>query len=254
MNTTIEKVREAVRRDGWIRLPAMGDTEYRQLLRFLGEPWCETAVEVRADVKSYLCQAGAIPFHTDHPRADLMAWRCERQDPSDGTQQLIDGLYALAACQPWVEQALRRITLEVRVRGGDEPESVAVVRDTCLGKRLCFAPWLAPQVQDADGRRAFDTLAHRIEATAVEWTIDVRLEEGEVLVIDNGRMLHGRRAIAPDSDRRLRRFWITLPRTEEAGTHRSSPVAARAGAATALGTLSAFFPVNPSHLFTMTSQ
>ena len=37
----------------------------------------------------------------------------------------------------------------------------------------------------------------------------VRLQEGDLLVVDNTRVLHGRRAIQESSPRRLTRFWIT---------------------------------------------
>jgi Taurine catabolism dioxygenase TauD, TfdA family len=37
---------------------------------------------------------------------------------------------------------------------------------------------------------------------------EVRLSPGDLLVVDDRRVLHGRRAIVPSSARRLRRLWV----------------------------------------------
>ena len=38
--------------------------------------------------------------------------------------------------------------------------------------------------------------------------IKFRLEPEECLIIDNGRVLHGRSSLSSDSDRLLKRYWI----------------------------------------------
>lgn len=210
MTTQATQVLDAVRAAGWHRSGPISDADYRRLVSELGEPWCETAVELRPDVRSHLCKPEPIPFHTDHPRADLMAWRCEAQDAADGTQHLLDGLAALAACGRGVRDALASVHAEVRVRGDSPPERYSLVRQGTHGDRLFFAPWLAPLEQDDYSRSAYAALRGEIERRSLTHVEAVRLSEGEVLVIDNGPMLHGRAAIAPSSTRRLRRLWITL--------------------------------------------
>ncbi len=208
MNSHTMDVLEGVRHVGWSRLGPMSDGEYRELVTRLGRPWCETAVELRPDVRSYLCKAEAVPFHTDHPDADLVAWRCEVQDDSDGTQLLVDGLTALRACGAFVRDTLLRVHAEVRVRGDSSPSRVPIVRATREGDRLFFAPWISPLEQDPVSLSAFDALRAAVERLCSTDVQEVRLIEGEVLVIDNGRFLHGRGALAGASRRRLRRFWI----------------------------------------------
>jgi hypothetical protein len=210
MTIDTSAIMEAVRTAGWCRLGPVSDGDYRKLVARLGRPWCETAVELRPDVRSYLCKPEAVPFHTDHPDADLMSWRCEAQDDSDGTQQIVDGLAALEACGTRVRNALTQVHAEVRVRGDSPPSQVPIVRASPTGDRLFFACWIKPVERDPHSLAAFDSLRGEVERRTVSHVQEVRLSEGEVLIIDNGRVLHGRGAIARESRRRLRRFWITL--------------------------------------------
>lgn len=210
MTIDTSAIMKAVRTAGWYRLGPVSDEDYRDLVARLGRPWCETAVELRPDVRSYLCKPEAVPFHTDHPDADLMSWRCEVQDDSDGTQQLLDGLAALQVCGTRVRDVLTQVHAEVRVRGDSPPSRVPIVRASPAGDRLFFASWIKPVERDPHSLAAFDTLRDEIDRRASTHIQEVRLSEGEVLLIDNGRVLHGRGAIALGSRRRLRRFWITL--------------------------------------------
>ncbi len=141
-----------------------------------------------------------------------MSWRCEVQDDSDGTQRLIDGLDALRAYGAQVRDALTKVHAEVRVRGDSPPSRIPIVRATASGDRLFFASWIRPVEAGAHSVAALDALRAEIERRVQSDIREVRLSEGEVLVIDNGRMLHGRGSLPQASRRRLRRFWITLPK------------------------------------------
>lgn len=209
MKLDIAALTESVQRTGWCRLGPMSDAEYRTLVGQLGKPWCETAVELRPDVRSYLCKPEPVPFHTDHPDADWMSWRCEVQDDTDGTQQLVDGLDALRACGANVRDVLLHVHAEVKVRGDSPPSQIPIVRATSAGDRLFFAEWIKPLEADPASSAAFAALRVEIARRSASHLQKVRLSEGEVLVIDNGRLLHGRKGLAGASKRRLRRFWIT---------------------------------------------
>jgi len=199
----------SIQHTGWCRLGPMSDAEYRTLVGQLGAPWCETAVELRLDVQSYLSKPDPVPFHTDHPDADWMSWRCEVQDDADGTQQLVDGLDALRACGPSVRETLMHVHAEVKVRGDSPSMKVPIVRATQAGDRLFFAEWIKPIEVDPRSSSAFTALREELARRAESHVQEVRLAEGEVLVVDNGRLLHGRKGLASMSKRRLRRFWIT---------------------------------------------
>lgn len=222
MTIDIAAITDSVQRIGWCRLGPMSDAEYRTLVGQLGRPWCETAVELRPDVRSYLCKPEPVPFHTDHPDADWMAWRCEVQDETAGTQELVDGLDALAACGPHVRDVLTRVHADVRVRQDSPPVNVPIVRPSTDGDRLFFASWIKPIECDPHSASAFEALKAEMIRRSETHVQEVRLTEGEVLIVDNGRLLHGRKGLATSSKRRLRRFWITLPKYAAIHTIRES--------------------------------
>lgn len=213
---------ESVRHTGWCRLGPMSDAEYRALIGQLGKPWCETAVELRPDVRSYLCKPEPVPFHTDHPDADWMSWRCEVQDESAGTQELVDGLEALRACGPRVRDVLRHVHAEVRVRGDSAPALVPIVRTSGGEDRLFFASWIKPIESDPQASSAFAAMSAEVLRRCESHVQETRLSEGEVLIVDNGRVLHGRKGLPAASKRRLRRFWITLDRYADVRVMRES--------------------------------
>lgn len=222
MPIDIAALTESVQRNGWCRLGPTSDAEYRTLVGQLGKPWCETAVELRPDVRSYLCKPEPVPFHTDHPDADWMSWRCEVQDDADGTQQLVDGLEALRACGPRVREALTRVHAEVRVRQDTPPARVPLLRLSPHGERLFFASWIKPIESDPHSLDAFVALRDEINRRCENSVQEVRLAEGEILIVDNGRLLHGRKGLASASKRRLRRFWITLAKYEAVRVNRDA--------------------------------
>lgn len=201
---------EAVRSAGWCRLGPISDAEYRALVAALGRAWCETAVELRPDVRSYLCRPEPVPFHTDHPEADLIAWRCEQQDSADGSQQLVDGWAALEACGRGVRDVLTHVHAEVRVRQDSPPTRWPIVRASPQGDRLFYADWIKPIEADPHSASAFEALKAEVRRRSESHVEEFRLCEGEILIVDNGRYLHGRKALSSGSVRRLRRFWITL--------------------------------------------
>jgi hypothetical protein len=197
-----------LQRDGWCRIDRISDLAYRNLIAELGKVWCETRVELGSGVQSHLCRPAPVPFHTDHPAAHWTAWRCEAQDETDGAHQLIDGRAALAACGSIVRERLTRVHVEVRAREESPAERVPLVQPTANGERLFFAPWLRPVERDAGSLYAFERLLSELAECAKTSVLEVRLEEGEVLIVDNGRWLHGRRSLPPSSRRRLRQSWI----------------------------------------------
>jgi hypothetical protein len=74
---------------------------------------------------------------------------------------------------------------------------------------LFLAAWTRPLEADAVSIAAFDALRAEIGRTIESSVLEARLIEGEVLVIDHGRILQGRKALEPNSRRRLRRFRTT---------------------------------------------
>lgn len=191
-------VRAALGRDGFAMLADVDPAGFEALADALGGVVLATAVRLQPGAGSYLCAPEPIPLHADDPRMPLIAWRCEHQDVEDGASLLVD-LRAIIAGMP---SADRELLATVRLRGG-RMRGEANIYEPRSGR--CFwAPWLDA---DAEGPalRALERLATEIERAPV---MRVRLAPGDVLVVDNHRVLHGRDAVSPGSRRHLERRWI----------------------------------------------
>lgn len=180
----------------WITTP-MTLEGFDDLSNGLGIVADTTVVRVDPTVPTYLCGHDTVPFHTDHADVDLIAWFCVEQDEADGACLLVDG-QELARGLPGEHVAALR-NLRIRHRGAAESYPVLSGNG-----RIFFAPWLQPQAEDS---AAFDTFRVAVDRHP---TTEVRLLPGQVLIIDNCRMLHGRAAISPRSQRRLVRHWIRI--------------------------------------------
>jgi hypothetical protein len=192
-------------RNGFIVLNPTTCDEYLGLMHALGTPGFQTSVELRDDINTYVCQPGEVPMHTDHPEADLIAWRCERQDDLDGASLIIDGQLVAHRCDQETQRILELTYLAPRRAKGVAPVLTPVLRRLRIQTRICFAPWLTPVGDDPAQARAYQRFATAVSATA---PVEVRLKPGEVLIVDNGRVLHGRRALQAGSRRQLTRLWV----------------------------------------------
>lgn len=178
--------------------------------RELGEIVNDTLVRVVVGKRTYLAQPDPIPFHTDHPKADIIAWRCESQDGIDGASRLIDGYHVLQQLAAAERAILKTLELPAMVRLGDPATPTPILAGESSNPRVFYAPWLEPISRPPDSHKAL--LAFRLALDREEGSArSIRLRPGQVLLVDNHRVLHGRRSLLPNSTRKLRRLWIQLP-------------------------------------------
>lgn len=194
----------ALAQQGYAVVPGHTDVEaVERLLDGLGVIVHRTLVQVRPGIGTYLNSPPAVPLHTDHPAVDWIAWWCERQDALDGASSLVDAHQVVQALDRVTRTSLERVRLacpSLNDRAtGEEPGRHPLLTP----RRVYFAPWLQPkQSSTAHAWRTWTA------AVAAAQRIHVRLQPGDTLVIDNRRMLHGRGALAEDSRRALRRYWV----------------------------------------------
>ncbi|MDE0460311.1 MAG: TauD/TfdA family dioxygenase [Chromatiales bacterium] len=194
-------IEAALARDGHVRC-AVEEGATAELLRRLGDIVDETAVRQRSGATTYLAGRYAVPLHTDHPEADLVAWRCDAQDPRDGASVLADG-HAILRAMGAGAHALRGVELRVPAQLPRQSLDRGAVWD---GRRLYYAPWYPVLRASGDGRRALRTFESLLAMGFGHRR--VRLAAGELLVVDNGRWLHGRDRLSKGSGRFLRRYWL----------------------------------------------
>jgi hypothetical protein len=194
-------IRAGLQRDGLavcsVASEAVGDA-----LSGIGDIVEQTQVRQIEGATTYLCGHDAVPLHTDHPEALVVAWWCEAQAERDGASVLADGHSVLSLLGDQAE-ALQEVEQHVPPQ---LPGQVLLTAPVWSGERLYYAPWYPVLRATGAGRRALRTFRSLLAMGSGHKR--VRLQPGELLVVDNGRWLHGRDKLEKQNGRLLRRFWL----------------------------------------------
>lgn len=146
----------------------------------------------------------ALDFHTDHHRASFIAWHCLVQTLEGGASRLADARAAFDELGPEQQRLLAEIRLfETSIFPGDASTHPLVELGGAVPRFYCSFWSDAPL--DPDHAAAFEAFEAAIRRHQVA---NFRLTPGDVLVIDNRRILHGRSAITGSRDRHLVRHWL----------------------------------------------
>jgi hypothetical protein len=198
----ISGIRTALGDRGFCHIPGPHDeAAFRAIAGSLGPIVHETSVRVNPARRSYLAGEAAVPFHTDHPDVRYIAWLCVAQDPADGTSRFVDGLEAARGLP-----GLSRVRVQCPPLEGLQVDHERPLL-TSNPDQVFFAPWLRTQ---GDPAALADLLEFRLRLDSAA-THEVQLVPRDVVVIDNRRMLHGRRPLSMGSPRHLHRLWIGQP-------------------------------------------
>ena len=191
--------------NGWTILRPQGRDALLAELAQLGPVIQTTEVTPRANAKAALATDKEMQLHTDHPRARWISWECVRQSSEGGYSLLKDTKPALDSLTESERAELRTLAIRTHVVFPDDTGAYPVLRKDGNGTDwVYFTPWMT----DGQSSPAFRKFLHALEASP---TLSVRLYPGESLLIDNGRILHGRSALGGDKDRLLIRRWIASP-------------------------------------------
>jgi hypothetical protein len=214
------------------RLPAEG---YVHIARVLGEEVFTAAarqlgtIELRTDIRvdseaddalrrardplyadrPSVYRADGLSYHTDSPVIDMLAWYCVAQDALDGTSALIDTGDVMQHFDGDDLEVMSRIGVRTMVRDAENREVVREFPLLADGK-LYYAPWLLCDDLGEKERRVAARFADYVAEKDATAPIRIRLKPGEMLFVDNHRILHGRSSIPPDSRRHLVRLYIKV--------------------------------------------
>ncbi len=203
---------EELRERGYALLYGLDERTFVDAMRQFGEIIQVTDVTVKPESRALVTSSKALDFHTDHHRADLVAWYCHEQCDEGGETLLVDGRAVLRALPAGDVDLLRRVLLyEHMVFEGDPDSFPLIERD---GAKLYYSYWLVREDLDGETSAALERFRSALHRVA---PVRVRLKPGEMLVIDNRRVLHGRTEIK--GSRLLRRYWVSLRNPTDGGIH-----------------------------------
>ena len=197
--------RNSITNAGWTVIRPQARECLLAELAQLGPVIQTTEITPRANAKAALATDKEMQLHTDHPRARWINWECIRQSSEGGYSLLKDTKPALDSLTASERDELSALSIRTHVVFSDDTGFYPVLRKDGDGADwLYFTPWMT----DGQSSPAFRKFIQALEATP---TLTLRLSPGESLLIDNGRMLHGRSALGGDKDRLLIRRWIASP-------------------------------------------
>jgi alpha-ketoglutarate-dependent taurine dioxygenase len=218
------EVRERLPREGFVHIDRVLSQEvFAEAAQQLGAITLRTDIRVdpaaddalrrardpqHADRPSVFRAAG-LSYHTDTPLADVLAWYCVEQDAADGSSALVDTGDVARHFDADELAALERVRIRLLTREQAGHEIVNEYPLLAAGK-VYYVPWLvSPDLDDEERNLAarFDDYLAMKDATQ---PIRIRLKPGEMLFIDNHRILHGRSELPPDSRRHLVRLYIRM--------------------------------------------
>lgn len=117
----IEVIRDAIRAQGFYHFQGAQPEVLDELLPALGLVIQTTDVTVKGDGARLVTSDQALDVHTDHYRADLIAWYCVEQSDEGGDTVLVDAEAAYSELAADHQRALERIILtEHKVFADDE--------------------------------------------------------------------------------------------------------------------------------------
>ena len=197
---------------GGIARSSFGSLEaFVKACRNLGQILSIDDVSLIAGSRRHVSNPGPIPFHSDGPAADVVAWFCIRQDEEAGESVLADAVSVLRRLAPAHRGQLRSVNIPYfdHAHPGRPAGYCALLRgDDEAEWRVNYAPWLLPEMGE-DQKAAVAALE---DALSTVGATSLRLAPGQALFIDNWRILHARGAVRPNSRRHLKRIWLRTSR------------------------------------------
>ncbi|MEO1079237.1 MAG: TauD/TfdA family dioxygenase [Pseudomonadota bacterium] len=174
----------------------------------------ESAARTSGNVTRYSRTPDALPLHSDCSNftdpPNLVAFAMERPDADGGGESLV--LSAVDLVKELPEELIE--VLRRPVFPFSPQKRFAVLEgegDDLLVRyyRNQIASAAATQRLDDDLAEALDELDQRL--AAAQGSVHFHMQAGDIIMLDNTRVMHGRKAMAPDSNRLMHRFRLMSP-------------------------------------------
>jgi len=181
---------------------------FEKMTRRMGNVWNVTDVRIEAGSHAMVTSPSDLSLHTDHPQANVIGWYCEEPCPYQAPTLLVDlGDVQTRLSRRDLELLSQIYTPVPGMSGAYSP--ILLFQNGRV--RLNYLDWFPAQGLVSDEHKA--ALRHfqeLIQFKKDNELTSVALRKGEMLFIDNNRMLHGRDFLAADTPRHLVRHWIKV--------------------------------------------
>ena len=193
-----------VESQGWSRF-SNTNVDLQELINRLGFIIMENDVSIDKQSRSLVRSSKSLPPHTDHHLAHYILWHCHRQDSEGGFSIVVDGLQIFQEMCEEQKILLKGIDLMEHCVLKNDVQHHPMIQESENGLRIYYSFWMADDNLSSEQKEAFEAFNTRVRDAE---PIKFRLKPEECLIIDNGRILHGRTSLSTDSKRLLKRYWI----------------------------------------------
>jgi len=197
----VNSIKSKLLENGYCHIPNQNIRELEVLISELGNVINETDVIANSESKSLVTSDKHLDFHTDNHLAKYIIWHCKRQAEKGGETMLCDAELVYSKLAEDEKLALSKIHVYEHKMFPENGNSNPIVKEVDGKRRFYYSFWLAREKY-----RDLPVFKKWRELILTESHKKFRLEENDILVIDNHRILHGRTEIK--GERQLKRYWL----------------------------------------------
>lgn len=191
---------------GYAVLPKMPQSEFCNLMEDIGTIINTSDIKINALSNRKFNHHEALDLHTDTPLADYAAWYCITQDKVAGETEILDGFTLLDEIPSSLISVLCNTEIKFPIyKSHDVKKHPILTLKNNEYKQIYYTSWLKNKNYSKEQKDAITAFEIQVSNAT---PINIKLEPNETLIINNKRMLHGRKKIAADSSRYLYRVHI----------------------------------------------
>lgn len=192
-----------IKEQGYIHLPFSTAVDPLNILSGFGKVIFESQIRENHKSSRLLASNKAMGFHTDHFHANYIAWFCHSQAFTGGESLLLDTQLIIKTLPPSVVELLREINVQSHKIFYHDKMNYPLLSEF---NEIYYADWMLDEAPTLKHKKALETFQKALNEAPF---IKLQLSEGDLLIIDNHRMLHGRSEFPFSSNRWLTRYWLS---------------------------------------------
>ena len=190
--------------NGYVRIPSPSPHFLHSFLNKLGKIIQTTEISPRQNIRALVTSRRALGLHTDHHRANYIVWHCIKQSERGGESILADARSAYEAMGEEQRSIMANVLLREHCVFRNDMQEHPLVSFENGTPEFYYSFWMMQEGMTEVQIKSVNDF-HKLVTSDI---IEFKLNECDVLAVDNKRMLHGRHEIGDKQERLLRRYWI----------------------------------------------
>ena len=201
---TAEEIKNEIVENGYIHIPFPQTLCINDLTEIFGKQIFTTLVKENPNSSRLLASNQDVDLHTDHIKANYIAWQCNSQAAIGGESVLLDSLHVFQHASEELLNCLENISVKSHRLFYDDNSQYPLY--SIKEKTIYYASFLCESPTGSKEKQALSWFQNELQSAN---KIEIKLSEGDWLIIDNHRMLHGRKGFEKKSNRLLTRYWLS---------------------------------------------